>query len=1029
MKNFNKFIVIIIIFISIVSLPLKTYALNNSTSEMNTLTNDETLKIEKFIKENMEKGSIPGLSVTIVKGDKTIYEKGFGYSDISSQKAVDYKSLFEIGSNSKAFTALGILKLQKDGLINLNDEITKYIPWLNVKYKGNHAKINLEQLLHHTSGIPFKTIDKLPVSDNDNALEETIKTLINIELSNVPGEKFQYATINYDILGLIIEKVTGISYEKYIEENVLKPMGLNNTYLYKNDIASEHIAKGYKIGFLRPQIYDAPVYRGNKPAGYIISNAEDMGKWLKVQMGTLNDSEFDKNIIEESQKANRRVAPLGDGSSYAAGWFVYQKEGGEISHGGNNPNYSSFIIFRPEDKVGVAILANTNSDYVSVIGQGINEILQSRDYSKDIKDLNKSADKISIFIIFISGLIIILTLLFILKALKEIAKRERKFYKKGIKFKVKFIFSLIFMGILSYSIYLIPYILYRGLSWEFVFVWLPKTIKIAIYLVYVSMGLIYIYCLITTLYKKKDDQSILILSILSIISGFGNALIIFTINMAVGSSNDMKIKILVYFVLGIILYVYGQKIMRRKLIETTNKIVYSKRMEIVNCLLRYPYDKFEKIEKGKIQSILYSDTETISRFANILVNGLTSTITLICCFIYLGFISIYALLLSATIMLLIASIYFLVGRYANKIGEESRDLQNIFFKFINDLIGGFKELTLNSKRKNEFEADMEKSCNKYRVKRGQSALAFANMFVIGELLFTLAIGSIALIFPLILKDLESTSIASYVFILLYMTGPVHGILDTIPNFIEIKISLKKINDLLSQISISKDDLYHESQYAENFNISLKLNEIEYIYDKDDEKSFKVGPISYEFNGGEIIFITGGNGSGKSTLAKLITGLYVPYKGFITLNDKRIKEKELNENYSTVFSDFYLFDNLYGIDYKYKENEMQKYLEILQLSNKVKIIDGKFSTTQLSTGQKKRLALLITYLEDRPICLFDEWAADQDPEFRLFFYNTLLPELKKNGKCVIAITHDDHYFNMADKVIKMEIGKIKTVEIE
>lgn len=153
------------------------------------------------------------------------------------------------------------------------------------------------------------------------------------------------------------------------------------------------------------------------------------------------------------------------------------------------------------------------------------------------------------------------------------------------------------------------------------------------------------------------------------------------------------------------------------------------------------------------------------------------------------------------------------------------------------------------------------------------------------------------------------------------------------------------------------------------------------------------------------------------MAKLLTDLYLPSKGEISLNGI-ISQKQLGESYSTVFTDFYLFGKLCGINYKDKENEIQGYLEILQLSDKVQIQDGKFSTTKLSTGQKKRLALLLTYLEDRPIYLFDEWAADQDPEFRLFFYDTLLSELKAKGKCVIAVNHDDRYFNLVDRVIKM-----------
>ncbi|MBS4536685.1 cyclic peptide export ABC transporter [Clostridium sp. D2Q-14] len=1029
MRKVSKLLINVSIFISFILLSLKGYALGNNSGEIICLSDNDNLKIENFIEKQMNKGKIPGMTVVIVQGNKTIYQKGFGYSDIELRKDVTSKTLFEIGSNSKAFTALGILNLQKNGLIKLEDEVSKHIPWFKVKYQGKEVSISIEELLYHTSGIPFKTIDKIPISNKDNALDETVKTLINIELDSEPGENFQYATINYDVLGLIIEKVTGMTYEEYIEENVLKPMELNNTYLHRNEAVNENMAKGYKTNFLKPQIYEAPVYRGNKPAGYIISNAENMAKWLKIQIGTSIDSKFDKDIIEESHKANRRVAPLGDGSSYAAGWFVYQKDGGEISHGGNNPNYSSFILFRPEDKLGIAVLSNTNSEYVSAISQGINEILQGKDYDNNIKDLNKTVDNISILIICIITLIIISTLYFIFKTLKQIVKKERKLEIKNAKDILKICFSLVFMIGISYCIYLIPYILYMGVSWEFVFVWLPKSIKVALYLVYISIWLVYIYYLITSFYKKKDDRSLLILSILSIVSGFGNAIVIFTINMAVNSNNDLKVKILVYFILGIILYVYGQKIMRVKLIELTNQIVYSKRMEIVKCLLKSPYNKFEKIEEGRIQSTLNNDTETISRFANILISGVTSAITLIICFIYLGFINIYALLLSVVIIFVIASIYYLVGRYANRIGEESRDLQNIFFKFINDLIGGFKELSLNEKRKNEFEIDMQKSSNKYRIKRGQSALAFANMFVIGELLFTLAIGFIVFIFPLILRNLDRTSISSYVFILLYMTGPVHGILNTIPNAIEARISLKRINNLISQISNSNYKDYDDKQVAIQGNLNLKSNGIEYEYDKKDGQGFKVGPINYEFRSGEIVFITGGNGSGKSTLAKLLTGLYPPSKGYITLNNKIASQKLLNESYSTVFSDFYLFDKLYGIDYKGKEKEMQKYLNILQLDDKVKIEDGKFSTTRLSTGQKKRLALLVTYLEDRPIYLFDEWAADQDPEFRMFFYETLLPELKEGGKCIIAITHDDRYFKLADKVIKMEMGKLEAHKVQ
>lgn len=1025
MKKINRILIMTGMVLIAIMLPFQSFALNNNNNDGgNVLAEAQTSKIEKFIKEQMDKGKVPGMSVVIVKGDKTIYEKGFGYADIESNKTVTPETLFEIGSNSKAFTALGVLKLQSDGLININDSVAKYIPWLKMKHNGEEVSITIEQFLHQTSGVSFKTIANIPISSKDNALEETIKTMVGIELDDYPGHSFQYATINYDVLALVIEKVTGKSYEEYIKENVLNPLQLNNTYLFREEAALHDMATGYKIGFLKPRKYDAPMYRGNKAAGYFISNAEDISKWLKIQLGTDNDNKFDENLIIESHTPNRRVAPIGDASSYADGWFVYQKGGGEISHGANNPNYSSFIVFRPEENIGVAVLCNSNSEQSQVIGQGIIEILQGNQPKKTAKDINKNIDIISIAIICVSIPIIIITFCFMLIGVKQVIKKKRKFQVKSVKVVLGLIFSLLFIVGLTYCIYLIPYILYNGVSWNFAYVWLPANLKTSVYLLYAAIWIAYIYFIFTQLFKKEEDKSLFLIGILSAISGLGNSLIIVTINMAITSSNELRAKLLVYFVLGIILYVYGQRLVSVRLIEITNNIVYSKRMEIVNKILKTSYDDFEKIQNGRIQATLNNDTETISNLANIVIGGITSLVTLICCFIYLGAISFYGLLLSVLIILLIASLYYVVGRYANRVGEEARDIQNIFFKFINDFINGFKELSLNENKKNEFQMDMQESCNNYRMKRGKAGLAFANMFVIGELLFTIAIGAVVFIFPLVFKDIERGSLASYVFVLLYMTGPVHGILNAIPNAIQVKISFKRINEMLNQVSLIRSEDLDEQDLILKNDVKLKLEGVEYEYDNAEERKFKVGPIDYEFKSGEIVFITGGNGSGKSTLAKLITGLYMPSEGNISLNSMDISGKALSQYYSTIFSDFYLFDKLYGIDCESKESDINKYLKILKMDDKVKIKDGKFSTIRLSTGQKKRLALLISYLEDKPIYLFDEWAADQDPEFRKFFYETLLPELKERGKCVLVITHDEHYFNLADKVIKMEMGKIE-----
>ncbi|GMQ55839.1 hypothetical protein AN1V17_02310 [Vallitalea sediminicola] len=191
-----------------------------------------------------------------------------------------------------------------------------------------------------------------------------------------------------------------------------------------------------------------------------------------------------------------------------------------------------------------------------------------------------------------------------------------------------------------------------------------------------------------------------------------------------------------------------------------------------------------------------------------------------------------------------------------------------------------------------------------------------------------------------------------------MTGPVHSILDTIPNAIEVRISLKRINGLIDELYVLENSNENIGNINTENNFKLKLNDIEYEYEKEDGKGFKLGPITHEFKSGDITFITGGNGSGKSTLAKLLTGLYKPTKGYICLNGELMESKNLSEKYTTIFSDFYLFNKLYGIEWEKNKERIQKHLEILQLDKKVKVENGKFSITKLSTGQKKRLALLV-----------------------------------------------------------------------
>lgn len=1018
------------IFLLLPNLTANSATMNEtSSSSISSSKNDQ---INSLVKKYMKKGKIPGVSIVIVSGDKKTFMQGFGYEDVTSKSPITSDTLFELGSNSKAFTALAVLKLENEGFIDLNDPVQKYIPWFNMKYNGTYkgeridgnVTITIAQLLYHTSGIPFKSISDIPISSGDDALEKTVRTQVGKTLEFYPGEKFLYATINYDILGLVISNVSKISYEDYINKNIIVPLGLHNTYPYRNETVQQHISKGYKLRFLKAREYTAPLYRGNTPAGYIITDAIDLEKWLKIQLNLENIDSVYKDLVHTSHQPDRSVSPSYDGSSYAYGWSIYQDGPGIIAHKGSNPNFSSYIIVDPKENIGIGVMSNMNSSYTDAIAYGIHDIMIGNKPKDNTTDMYISIDNASTVIFIIVLLATIISLYQFIILIINIIKREQTFTGHVLNALLKFFCALLFIAVFGYCLYQIPSVLFSGVSWPFSIVWAPQSFVLAITLVFIEIVLFTLYFFISSIVTNKPNSSWFLIAILSSLSGFGNALLIFIINEVINRTDKFQSILFLYFVIAMLIYIFGQRLVRRMLLKLTNELVYNKRVFLIDKILSASYESIEQLESGKIHAGLNNDTEALSSFANVIITSVANMVTLLCCFVYLGILNKYALLISIIVVIVAGGIYYLVGRHANRIGEEARDIQNMFFKFINNLEYGFKELKMSLKKRNEFTQDMACSCGNYRDKRIMADLEFANVFVLGEMLFTMVIGIVAFIFPVFFEDIQTSSLRNYVFVYIYMTGPLRVILNSIPQIINVNICYKRIQNLALEL-----DSHRANEKLTNImeemphSIQLELSNIEYSYKNDNGEEFKIGPINYRLNSGEIIFITGGNGSGKSTLAKLLTGLYKPDGGKILLNNNEISSAELRQFFSTVFSDFHLFENLYGINGDNQTKKIAALLEILHLDTKVTYSNNKFSTLKLSSGQRRRLALLVSYLEDRPIYLFDEWASDQDPEFRKFFYENLLLELKKAGKCVIAITHDDRYFDKSDKIIKMELGQI------
>jgi putative ATP-binding cassette transporter len=268
-------------------------------------------------------------------------------------------------------------------------------------------------------------------------------------------------------------------------------------------------------------------------------------------------------------------------------------------------------------------------------------------------------------------------------------------------------------------------------------------------------------------------------------------------------------------------------------------------------------------------------------------------------------------------------------------------------------------------------------------------------------------------------------ITGYALVFVYMVGPLEALLLNIPRANLAQVSADRIDEITRLMSSSESQT-EKAELPPLQSIVLQGVLHRYYHEQKDEM-FTLGPVDLQFHPGEITFLIGGNGSGKTTLAKLLVGLYPPEEGNITFNGVIIDDTnrdDYRQSFTTIFSDFHLFDRLletgHGKDLDEKGNQL---LAKLHLQNKVKVQNGAFTTLTLSQGQRKRLALVVAYLENRPFLVFDEWAADQDPAFKEIFYYELLPELRAMGKAILVISHDDRYFHLADRLIRMENGRL------
>ncbi len=455
------------------------------------------------------------------------------------------------------------------------------------------------------------------------------------------------------------------------------------------------------------------------------------------------------------------------------------------------------------------------------------------------------------------------------------------------------------------------------------------------------------------------------------------------------------------------------------------------RRDLIRKILSVPLRDLEEIGSPRVLVALTDDVFNITQALLAIPLVSVNLAMLLGGAAYLGWLS-WEILASVFGLIVLGAVgYRLVVASAFRCLNHAREEEDKLFGYFRALTEGIKELKLHSRRRGAFFQNIQATTEIYQRHNVAAETRFVAAQTWNHLLYFALIGLILFLVPTV-GNFSRETLTGYVIATLYLMGPLAGVMTSISLFGRAEVALRKVESLgVSLAECTTESCSIDAAAAAGSLQILELRGVVHSYHREqDDSDFVLGPIDLCFRRGELVFLVGGNGSGKSTLAKIIAGLYAPEAGEIRLDGKPVADDnrdQYRQLFSAVFSDFYLFENLLGIDGANLDTRAAGYLEQLHLNHKLKVRNGALSTTALSQGQRKRLALLTAYMEDRPFYLFDEWAADQDPYFKNVFYTRLLPDLKLRGKTILVISHDDHYFHVADRIIKLDYGKLTPAE--
>ena len=532
----------------------------------------------------------------------------------------------------------------------------------------------------------------------------------------------------------------------------------------------------------------------------------------------------------------------------------------------------------------------------------------------------------------------------------------------------------------------------------------------------------------------KSSRSIFALCIfLGLLSGGANAGLIALLNRALARTDFHDSRMAVaFFATGVL--ALAARICAGLVLNRLNyQILHQVRLGVCRRVLEAPLRHLEQRGPQAVLTAIIDDSIAMSTAMQIFPQMLISGALIVGCLGYLVSLSWQLFLGVFGVVALAAVGFWWRNLFAAKLTTEARISHERFVGHVGALIRGLKELKLHAPRRNDFRTSLlEATSEQYRDASVRSNRIYIVNAGVGGFVIFFFVGMVLFVLPH-LSHAAREALTGYALVVLFLQQPFEQILGEFPHLMRGDVALRQLTALGVELGTEPaPELTLTSQASMPPFRSLALVDVVHRYRSDvDGSQFELGPLSLEVARGEVLFIVGGNGGGKTTLAKTLTGLYEPESGRVLWNGEQVdthNREAYRQLFSTVFSDFQLFDSMLGISKDVVAERGPALLQKLQLTHKVTFEDGRLSSLELSQGQRKRLALLCAYLEDRPVYVFDEWAADQDPRFKEIFYRELIPEMKRAGKTVIVISHDERYFGVSDRIVYLDEGKLTALPL-